>query len=144
MGFVHLTLKKEKMRMNWFRKFMIGRYGVDQLNMALLILSVLVTLTASFIRQPIVSYIGYIPVVICVMRMLSRNVQRRHMENYKFIMLINPIYSWYKKVQNKAKDSKTYVHFKCPSCWQGLKVPRGKGRITITCPKCRKQFKERT
>lgn len=130
--------------MNWFRKFMMGRYGYDQLSMALLILSVLLTLVASFINSVILSYIGYIPLILGLLRVFSRDIQRRRMENYKFTMIISPLYSWFKRTQNRAKDSKTHKHFKCPHCGQGVRVPKGKGKIVITCPKCKKEFKERT
>lgn len=130
--------------MNWFRRFMIGRYGYDQLSMALIILSFLLTFIASLINRPILSYIGYIPLGICIFRILSRNIQRRRMENYKFTMIISPVYSWFKKTQNRTKDSKTHRHLKCPNCGQGIRIPKGKGKIIITCPKCKKEFKQRT
>lgn len=129
--------------MNWLRSFMMGRYGNDQLNIGLLVLSILITFTASIINRPILSYIGYIPLLLCFYRMFSRNIERRRMENYKFNMLLGPVYSWFRRTSTRAKDRENR-HFKCPNCGQGLYVPKGKGKIVITCPKCRKEFSART
>jgi len=130
--------------MNWLRRFMTGRYGRDQLSIALLILSVLITFTAELTRFPLLVYIGYIPLGICIFRMLSKDISKRSMENYKFSMLISPVYSWFKKTQNRTKDAKTHSYFKCPNCKTKLRLPKGKGKIIITCPKCKTEFKERT
>lgn len=126
--------------MNWLKRFMVGRYGGDQLSMTLLILSVLLTLIARLVRFPLLLYIGYIPMGICVFRMLSRNTQKRSMENYKFSMLASPVYSWFKKKQRRAAESKTYKFFKCPDCKAELRLPKGKGKIIVTCPKCKNEF----
>jgi hypothetical protein len=130
--------------MNWFRRFMMGRYGGDQLSIALFIFSVLLTLVGRLAYLPILGLISYIPWVIIIFRALSRNIQRRQMENYKFSMLISPIYSRFKKIQHRIKKSRTHRSFKCPKCRAALWVPKGKGRIIITCPKCKTEFKKRT
>lgn len=130
--------------MNWLKRFMIGRYGSDQLSMALLIFSVLLSLVAGIARLPVLSWIGYIPLGICVYRMLSKNVQKRSMENYKFSMLVSPVYSWFKKGQRRAIESKTHRFIKCPKCKAELRLPKGKGKIIITCPKCKTEFGARS
>jgi len=130
--------------MNWLRRFMIGRYGGDQLSIALIILSVLLTLAGELASLPILIFMSYFPLLACVFRMLSRNIEKRRKENYKFTMLINPVYSWLKKKTKHVKDAKTHRYFKCPNCKTELRVPKGKGRIRITCPKCKTEFKERT
>lgn len=126
--------------MNWFKKFMTGRYGSDQLNMALLILSVLLTLIAGLIRLPLLSFLGYLPLMIGILRMLSKNIQKRSLENYKFNMLISPVYSWFKKSQKRFIESKTHRFLKCPNCKAELRLPKGKGNIMVTCPKCKNEF----
>jgi hypothetical protein len=130
--------------MNWLRRFMIGRHGGDQLSMALLICSALLTLTAELTRLPLLTFIGYVPLGIYIFRMLSRNISKRSMENYKFAMLISPVYSWFKKVQNRFKDAKAHRYFICPNCKTKLRVPKGKGKIIITCPKCKTEFAKKT
>ncbi|MDI6619618.1 MAG: hypothetical protein QME45_13340 [Clostridiales bacterium] len=130
--------------MNWLRRFMMGRYGGDQLSLALLILSFLLAFIARIARLPLLVFISYIPVGICVFRMLSRDTSRRSMENYKFMMIVNSFYSWIRQKWGHIKNSKTRRYFKCPYCAASLWVPKGKGKIIITCPKCKTQFKRRT
>ena len=130
--------------MNWFKNFMAGRYGGDQLSMALLILSIILTFVAQQVRLPILGFISYIPIGIVLYRMFSRDIVKRSQENYKFCMFFSPVSGWLKKLRYRAEDAKTYKYFKCPTCDVKLRVPRGKGKIIITCPKCKTQFTKRT
>ncbi len=130
--------------MNWLRKFMMGRYGGDQLSMVLLVFSLLLTFIAQLSRLPILAYISYIPLCISIFRILSRNVEKRRMENYKFAMVISPAYSRFTKIQKRVKDSKTHRYFRCPNCKASLRVPKDKGKIVITCPKCNTEFRKKT
>jgi ribosomal protein L37AE/L43A len=66
------------------------------------------------------------------------------MENYKFAILMSPVYSWLKKTRNRLKDAKTHRYFSCPNCKQSLRLPKGKGKIIIICPKCKTEFKGKT
>lgn len=130
--------------MNWLRNFMYGRYGTDQLSLALLILSVLLTVIAQLAGLPLLSVLSYVPLGICIFRMLSKNINKRSMENYKFSMLVSPVYAWFRKMKKRAADFKTHKYFKCPQCKAELRLPKGKGNVIITCPKCRSQFKAKT
>lgn len=130
--------------MNIFKKFMIGRYGSDQLSVALIIFSLLITWTAELIRLPLLTLVGYVILGVCIFRMLSKNVTKRSMENYKFSIFISPAYSWFKKKQKHVVDAKTHRYFECPNCKTNLRVPKGKGDIIITCPKCKTELKKRT
>lgn len=130
--------------MNWLKNFMAGRYGGDQLSMVLLVFSVLLTLIGQLIRIPLLSLLGYIPLGISIYRMFSKDISKRRMENYKFAMLVSPVYARLKKIQNRLKDRKIYRYFKCPNCKSKLRLPKGKGKIMITCPKCNTKFTKRT
>jgi hypothetical protein len=123
---------------------MYGRYGPDQLSMALLIFSVLLTAIARFARLPLFAIISYIPLGFCIFRMLSRNINRRSLENYKFSMLISPVYAWFVKTRRRLAESSTHKFMKCPKCKAKLRLPKGKGKIVVTCPKCRNEFKAKT
>lgn len=136
--------RTEGISMNWFRKFMSGRYGSDQLSLALLVLSVLLTAIARFARLPLLALISYIPLGICIFRMLSKNINKRSMENYKFSMLISPVYAWFVKMRRRLTESKTHRFFKCPQCKAELRLPKRKGTVIVTCPKCRSEFKAKT
>lgn len=130
--------------MNWFRRFMIGRYGPDQLSIALMFLSLLLSLLLFFFPSTALSYIVYIPFIVFLFRILSKNVNKRREENIKFLKLWYPIASWFRKKQYQLKNSKTHRYYKCPSCKQSVRVPKGKGKILITCPKCKLEFIKKT
>ncbi len=130
--------------MDWFKKLMAGRYGGDQLSMGLILLSLLFTLVGRLVNIPLIVFIGYIPLVISIFRMFSRDINKRRMENYKFAIFMSPVYSWFKKAENRFKDRKTHKHFKCPNCNSSLRLPKGKGKLMVTCPKCKEKFEKRT
>jgi ABC-type transport system involved in cytochrome bd biosynthesis fused ATPase/permease subunit len=126
--------------MNWLKKIMAGRYGSDQLSMALVSISILLVLIFGFTKVNIILYLSYVPLLICVFRIFSKDINKRRMENYKFAMLMSPIYSWTRKKASKLQSLKTYKYFKCPNCKRKLRVPRHKGKISITCPVCKSEF----
>lgn len=130
--------------MNWLARFMMGRYGNDQLSMALIIFSILMTWIGQLTRLPVLIWIGYIPFGISIFRILSRDIQRRRMENYKFMAQMAPVFARLKKLQYFIKESRTHRRFACPNCRVKSWVPKGKGKIIITCPKCRTEFKRIT
>lgn len=130
--------------MNWLTRFMMGRYGSDQLGVALLILSMLANLTAGITRYVFFAFVGYLLLGLCLFRMLSRDFSKRSMENYKFTLFLGLVYKKIKAIQYRIKDTKTHRYFKCPQCKITLRVPKGKGKIIITCPQCKTEFTRRT
>ena len=128
--------------MNWFnnfnnkfRIFMQGRYGSDQLSLALLILSII---------------LSYIPLIFCMYRMFSKNISKRYEENRKFMNVWHPTKLKILNIKNKAvkkinqlKD-KDHKYYKCPNCHKTLRVPKGRGKIRITCPRCHKEFSKKS
>nr|WP_319489177.1 hypothetical protein [uncultured Caproiciproducens sp.] len=141
--------------MDWFRRMMTGRYGTDQLTIALMVLYMLLSLTAQLTRLTVLSLIAFVPLAFCFYRMLSRNISRRYQENNKFLKWWGPVREWFRRglyqfqswMRNTAyrmKDSKTHRYYKCPHCSNTLRVPKGKGKISITCPVCKNQFIKKT
>ncbi|SET64575.1 hypothetical protein SAMN05660297_03029 [Natronincola peptidivorans] len=130
--------------MNWLRKFMAGRYGGDQLSLFLLVLSIVLTLISRIAGITILITASYIPLFLAVYRILSKDLQKRSMENYKFAILVSPLYSRLKQGQRRIKDLKTNKYYKCPKCKTMLRVPKDKGNILITCPKCKEKFTRKT
>ena len=130
--------------MNLFRKIMKDRYGGDQLSIVLLAISILLTILGSLTRLSFIIIISYIPLIFSIYRMFSKDISRRRMENYKFSILISPLYSKYKKLQRRFKERKIYKYLKCINCQTELRLPKGKGKIKITCPKCKEKFEGRT
>ena len=125
---------------NRINSFMSGRYGIDQLTWALLICIAIASLFRGLFRGKIGSYI-YMFIIIflwfaILARMLSKNAYKRRQENAKFLSFF---YSAKKAVSSffeRIKD-KEHKYYKC-DCGTWLRVPKGKGKIKINCPKCGK------
>lgn len=137
--------------MNWLQKFMMGRYGVDQMNIGVLILSMVCTFTASLTRWLLLSILGTALLAYGVFRMFSRNVSARSKENQKFLVFWNKvkgiwyrIKDWFSGKKRRFADRKTHCYFSCPKCKRKLRVPKGKGKIEISCPICGTKFIKKT
>jgi len=119
---------------DWFRNFMLGRYGSDKLNVALLIAGVVLMALGSLFGKKLafLSLVAYVPLFYCIFRMYSRNLEARRRENAMFVNFFNHL-----------KD-KEYRYFRCPRCKQTVRVPRGRGKINIRCPKCSERFIRKT
>jgi len=130
---------------NWLYRFMIGRYGHDKLNYFLIIFAMILSITSGlFFRGNVyVSLVVYLLLTITLIRMFSRNHYRRRKENGKFMELTRPIRSFYKQVRNNLTD-RSHKYYTCPQCGQKVRVPRGRGKIEITCPSCRHRFTRRS
>ena len=119
-----------------FRRFMEGRYGTDKLNIAILLLGLGLSVLSFLIILPFTKILlclaSYILMGIAIFRCLSRNIYKRYRENLRFLMLMD-----------RFKD-KEHRYFICPKCRQPVRVPKGKGKISITCPKCSEKFIKKT
>ncbi len=132
--------------LNKIRQFMYGRYGGnDSLNMFLIILGAVITLILSlfFYRTPFTRLIGLIPYGIAVFRALSKNHTARIKENEKFLEISAPWRAFITKKINHSRD-KEHRYYDCPKCRRTLRVPRGRGKIKISCPHCGNQFVKKT
>ena len=115
----------------WFQRFMSGRYGFDRFGGFLSITSlVLVLLGALF--SSVLYWLGLV--------ILSRNLNKRYQENMKYLALQSKVTGWFGMQRTRFAQRKQYRYFRCPQCHQQLRVPRGRGRISISCPKCGNQF----
>lgn len=128
--------------MKWLYKFMYGRYGYDQLNMTLIVISILTSFLSALYRP--LAIFSYAFLILCCFRMFSKQIYKRRSENDKFMKVTAPIRKWFNRTKNRWKYKKTHKYFKCPSCHQYLRVPKGKGKIEITCPHCHNHFDKRT
>lgn len=115
------------------RRFMIGRNGVDTLAWVLCITGIVLNLIGSFSNRVAVTFLAYIPLLLALFRIFSKNTARRYAENEKF-----------RRFFSRLKGRKTYCYYKCPACKTKVRVPRGKGKIRITCPSCRETFVKKT
>lgn len=119
-----------------FRQFMQGRYGTDKLNTAILLtglaLSFLQILVPGAWTKWALMMLSYGFMIWAIFRMLSRNTYKRYQENRKYLRFLD-----------RLKD-REHKYFQCPRCRQSVRVPRGKGKIAISCPKCKEKFIKKT
>ena len=124
-----------KFRMGLTR-FMTGRYGTDKLNTFILTAGVIACVISMFVKSDPVDLalttLAYGFMFWAMFRTFSRNTYKRYQENRKFLMLMD---------QLKDRDHR---YFSCPKCRQQVRVPKGKGKIAITCPKCKEKFIKKT
>ena len=128
---------------NAIQRLMYGRYGTDQLNLFLMGVYLLLYLVYLFLRVDLLYLVSFVLLFVTLFRMLSRNMERRRMENARFMRLAGPVLSWL-RLRRTIRRDKEHVYFKCPSCGQQLRVPRGKGKITVTCRGCGASFEEKS
>ena len=123
---------------DWFRNFMLGRYGSDKLNVTLLGFGVVLMLLGSVLGRrstglgSLFTLLSYAVLFWCIFRMYSRNITARRKENSAFLNFFAHL-----------KD-KEHRYFHCPQCRQTVRVPRGRGKINIRCPRCNRQFIKKT
>lgn len=129
---------------NFFQRLMYGRYGTDTLNNTMLVLCIVLMILSRVFRQGWLNILSIAVLVICYLRLFSRNINARYQENQKFLTAVQPVRKWFGGVKQRFRDRKTHRYYVCPNCGMTLRVPRGKGKINITCPKCRAQFIKKT
>lgn len=120
-----------------FLKFMNGRNGMDELGRAESWMVMALLIVTMFSRSLILNILTIALFVHMYFRVFSKNVSKRYEENQKFV---NFRYNNTVKWNNRRK----YKYFKCPLCKQKVRVPRGHGKICVTCPKCREEFIRRS
>ena len=120
-------------------RFMMGRYGMDNLNNCLLWSSLVLLIIATFTRLGLLTLISYVLMIIVIYRMLSRKIYQRENENKIYLEKTRGIRHYASTIVKNISD-KQYKYFVCPSCGKIVRVPRGKGVIEITCPTCQKNF----
>ena len=122
--------------MGFFRRFMQGRYGTDKLNMVILGAGLVISLVNMFLPfrsvSLILTLISYVFLGIAMFRCLSRNTYKRYRENRRYLL-------WLQRFKDKE-----HRYFDCPRCRQQVRVPKGKGKINISCPKCGNKFMKKT
>lgn len=131
---------------NTVRQFMAGRYGSDQLNHFLFVMYFILWIVARFFRNNQV--VGSIFVLLLwgilgllLFRTMSRNISRRQAENQRFLRIWGPIGRWFGFQWERLRNIRRYRYRRCPGCSARLRLPIKRGRRTVTCQRCRTQFK---
>lgn len=123
---------------------MMGRNGVDELARFESIFVWVLLLVSIFSRMWIFDLLAMALIVHMYFRILSRDVSKRYEENQKYVNFrYNAVVKWDKK-KKRIAQRRNYRFYKCPMCRQEVRVPKGHGKIQITCPKCRETFIKRS
>ena len=120
-----------------FQRFMMGRYGMDAFSKFLMIVWIILWGIDIFVNSVILSLLSLGLLFYMYYRMFSRNIQKRYQENVKYLNIKNQIVSKFRSEKSLMNQRKTHHIYKCPTCKQKIRIPKGKGRICITCPKCK-------
>lgn len=123
-----------------FLRFMQGRYGADQLYRVMLIGGAVLVILSNFIFEAFFLLLGWILVVLAFVRAFSKDYSRRYAENQKFLELTGKIRKVFGKQKYVMEQRKDYHIYTCPQCRQKIRMPRGKGKVEISCPKCHTKF----
>ena len=118
------------------QRFMQGRYGTDKLNMLILTVGLVCSLLSMFIPfipvRLLLFLASYTLMIIALWRTFSRKTYKRYDENRRYLLFLQ-----------RMKD-RTHRYYDCPRCRQQVRVPKGKGKIAITCPRCKEKFTKKT
>ena len=122
------------------RRFMTGRYGVDQLSRLYLVLTLVLLVLSMITKLPIFYGLAIILLIYMYYRMFSKNTTKMYAQNQKYLNMRYQIVVKWNNAKKHFAQRKEYRFYRCPKCHQKVRVPRGKGKICITCPKCRTEF----
>ena len=123
------------------RRFFSGRNGFDALSNTILWTAIILMVIRLFVSSEYVGFalstISWAGVIYAYWRMLSRNLPKRQAENWTFL-------SWKNQLRQRWQQRKTHKFYRCPKCRTMLRVPKGKGKINITCKNCGEKFIRKT
>ena len=126
---------KERMQ-----RFMAGRYGNDQLNQFIFIVAIISMVLEIITRQSLFYTLTLVLLILAYVRVFSRNINKRYEKNMKFLQKKDAILNKFRKQKYYAAQRRNFHIYTCPQCKQKIRIPKGKGKISITCPKCRTSF----
>ena len=126
---------KERMQ-----RFMAGRYGNDQLNQFIFIVAIISMVLEIITRQSLFYTLTLVLLILAYVRVFSRNINKRYEENMKFLQKKDAILNKFRRQKYYAAQRRNFHIYTCPQCKQKIRIPKGKGKISITCPKCRTSF----
>lgn len=126
------------------QSFMYGRYGYDELSRTVSIVAMILAILALVPDLGFLSVIALIAWTWILIRSFSKNLSKRQRERSAYLQFTGRITNWFNVKKRAWAERKTHCYFKCPSCKKTLRVPKGKGKIKITCPECKAQITKKT
>ena len=128
---------------NALSRFMYGRNGFDQLGIAMLWLSIILDIVAIFVKSTLLDAAGLAIWVIVLFRIFSKNLAKRRDENSAYLRFVWQLKNKHRNYKQRRQDT-DHKYFTCKSCKTVCRVPVGKGKIRITCPKCGNKIDAKT
>lgn len=126
------------------QQLMVGRYGSDQFTLFLSIAGLVLAFFGNFKYLRFLYFVGTAIIIYGLFRSLSKNYEARRKELNWYLVWSEKPKAQIKLFMNKIRDRKTHRYFKCKECKTVLRVPKGRGKIEITCPKCRMKIIKKT
>lgn len=125
---------------NWLVRFMEGRHGVDHYSRFLSIAACVLLVVSLLLNAQLLWYVSLFLLLYSYFRIFSRNTAKRQAENRKYLTVSYRFTSKFHAKKQRWQQRKDFRFFPCPGCKAVMRVPKGKGKIQITCPKCGMQF----
>ena len=141
---LYFKQESEGSRLNTLRRMLAGRYGPDQLGIVLTVLSFLLSLVGQLLQWSPLLFLSWLVLFFAFYRMFSHKIDLRRRENDRLMVLWNTMAQRFRQAKARRADKKIHRYYHCPQCNQTLRVPKGRGKIKITCPKCGTQFVKKT
>jgi len=127
-----------------FSRFMYGRYGRDDLSQFLVYVILGCIVLSMFIKSSLWNPLTLLLLIVIYFRMFSKDHQKRYEENLKFLEAKVRFMSWFRREQRLMDQRKDNHIYTCPTCKQKIRIPKGKGKIVVRCPKCQTEFTKRS
>ena len=125
-------------------RFMQGRYGTDDFYKFLFWVALIGIVINWFFKSQLLSFAVTLILVYAMYRVLSKNHSARYAENQRYLQATAKIRYWFDQ-QKKLMEERKYHHiYTCPKCRQKIRIPKGKGKIMVRCPKCHYEFQKRS
>ncbi len=117
-----------------------GAYGTDKLTKFMLAIAVILLVLSFATPLGFLYYLAFVLLFYCYFRMFSKNIPARYKENEAFVKVIDRMVNFFRGIGCNFSQRKKYHIYKCPNCKQKIRIPRGKGKIVVKCPKCQNEF----
>lgn len=127
-----------------FYRFMQGRYGQDQFSRFLEYLIMAGVILDLVVRSNVLSLVTWILLIYVCYRTFSKNHQARYEENQRYLNATAKFRYWLEQQKKLANERKYHHIYTCPKCKQKIRIPKGKGKIMVRCPKCHHEFQKRS
>ncbi len=126
------------------QRFMMGRYGNDQLNQFMFVVAIIFMVLELITHFSLFYILALALLILGYVRTFSKNINKRYDENMRFLEKKDAILNRFRREKYYAAQRKDFHIYTCPTCKQKIRIPRGKGKISVTCPKCRTSFIKRS